>query len=157
MSARRPLLTALGATTLLAVLWFVPSANATAPGQDTARSSGGPAAANTGTVNGVSPGNQATRSGSTRSDTPDSDTPDSAAPDSGNPDSDTTGSDTPGPDTNGSGASDGVSTGDRTSMVTLTLADTGSADTTPYVMGGTLCLGLGAGFVAFSVRRSRTQ
>ncbi|MFD6873625.1 MULTISPECIES: hypothetical protein [unclassified Streptomyces] len=152
MSARRPLLTALGATTLLAVLWFVPSANATAPGQDTARSSGGPAAANTGTVNGVSPGDEATRSGSTRSDTPDS-----AAPDSGNPDSDTTGSDAPGPDTNGSGASDGVSTGDRTSMVTLTLADTGSADTTPYVMGGTLCLGLGAGFVAFSVRRSRTQ
>ncbi|MGW7313246.1 hypothetical protein [Streptomyces sp. NPDC054854] len=152
MSARRPLLTALGATTLLAVLWFVPSANATAPGQDAARSSGGPAAANTGTVNGVSPGDEATRSGSTRSDTPDS-----AAPDSGNPDSDTTGSDTPGPDTNGSGASDGVSTGDRTSMVTLTLADTGSADTTPYVMGGTLCLGLGAGFVAFSVRRSRTQ
>ncbi|MEV8536784.1 LPXTG cell wall anchor domain-containing protein [Streptomyces sp. NPDC051211] len=31
MSARRPLLTALGATTLLGALWFVPSANATAP------------------------------------------------------------------------------------------------------------------------------
>jgi LPXTG-motif cell wall-anchored protein len=35
------------------------------------------------------------------------------------------------------------------------LADTGSIDTTPYVIGGTLLLGLGAGFVAFSVRRER--
>jgi LPXTG-motif cell wall-anchored protein len=36
------------------------------------------------------------------------------------------------------------------------LADTGSIDTTPYVVGGTLLLGLGAGFVAYSVRRERT-
>jgi hypothetical protein len=36
------------------------------------------------------------------------------------------------------------------------LADTGSFDTTPYVIGGTLCLGLGAGFVTYSVRRERT-
>ncbi|MFF3015760.1 LPXTG cell wall anchor domain-containing protein [Streptomyces sp. NPDC057939] len=141
MSARRPLLTALGATTLLAVLWFVPSANATAPGQDAARSSGGPAAANTGTVNGVST-QDATRSGSARSDTTDP-----AAPDSGTPESTRADAGTP----------DGISAGDRASMVTLTLADTGSADTTPYVLGGTVCLGLGAGFVAFSVRRSRTQ
>ncbi|MGC8919214.1 LPXTG cell wall anchor domain-containing protein [Streptomyces sp. PG2] len=35
------------------------------------------------------------------------------------------------------------------------LADTGSIDTTPYVVGGTLLLGLGAGFVAYSVRRER--
>ncbi|AYA17069.1 LPXTG cell wall anchor domain-containing protein [Streptomyces alfalfae] len=35
------------------------------------------------------------------------------------------------------------------------LADTGSFDTTPYVAGGTALLGLGAGFVAFSVRRER--
>ncbi|MEU1039067.1 LPXTG cell wall anchor domain-containing protein [Streptomyces sp. NPDC005551] len=35
------------------------------------------------------------------------------------------------------------------------LADTGGIDTTPYVMGGTLFLGLGAGFVAYSVRRER--
>ncbi|MEV0437930.1 hypothetical protein AB0I84_11560 [Streptomyces spectabilis] len=33
------------------------------------------------------------------------------------------------------------------------LADTGSVDTTPYVVGGTAFLGLGAGFVAYSVRR----
>ncbi|MGW0828149.1 LPXTG cell wall anchor domain-containing protein [Streptomyces sp. NPDC002845] len=36
------------------------------------------------------------------------------------------------------------------------LADTGSFDTTPYVIGGTLFLSLGAGFVAYSVRRERT-
>jgi hypothetical protein len=35
------------------------------------------------------------------------------------------------------------------------LADTGGVDTTPYVVGGTLFLGLGAGFVAYSVRRER--
>jgi len=37
------------------------------------------------------------------------------------------------------------------------LADTGSVDTTPYVIGGTLFLGLGAGFITYSVRRERTM
>jgi LPXTG-motif cell wall-anchored protein len=35
------------------------------------------------------------------------------------------------------------------------LADTGSFDTTPYVIGGTMFLALGAGFVVYSVRRER--
>ncbi|MGW0870153.1 LPXTG cell wall anchor domain-containing protein [Streptomyces sp. NPDC002740] len=35
------------------------------------------------------------------------------------------------------------------------LADTGSFDTTPYVVGGTTLLALGAGFVVYSVRRER--
>ena len=36
------------------------------------------------------------------------------------------------------------------------LADTGSGvDTTPYLIGGTAFLGLGAGFVAYSVRREQ--
>jgi hypothetical protein len=35
------------------------------------------------------------------------------------------------------------------------LADTGAFDTTPYVLGGTAFLGIGAGFVAYSVRRER--
>jgi hypothetical protein len=35
------------------------------------------------------------------------------------------------------------------------LADTGSPDTTPYLIGGTVLLGIGAGFVAYSVRRER--
>ncbi|MEU8591529.1 hypothetical protein AB0C59_31715 [Streptomyces sp. NPDC048664] len=38
---------------------------------------------------------------------------------------------------------------------TTGLADTGSVDTTPYVLGGTLFLSLGAGFLAYSVRRER--
>ncbi|MFF3212179.1 hypothetical protein ACFYYB_16120 [Streptomyces sp. NPDC002886] len=95
MSARRSTLTALGATTLLAILWFVPSANATAPGHEKA-ASGAPAAANT-------------------------EVQAASAPEPA-----------------------------------LALADTGGVDTTPYLLGGTLCLGAGAGFVAFSVRRSHT-
>ncbi|CAL9455309.1 hypothetical protein [Streptomyces sp. Tu 3180] len=35
------------------------------------------------------------------------------------------------------------------------LADTGSFDSTPYIVGGTACLTLGAGFVVYSVRRER--
>ncbi|MEU8892472.1 hypothetical protein [Streptomyces sp. NPDC048442] len=35
----------------------------------------------------------------------------------------------------------------------LALADTGSVDTTPYVIGGTAFLGIGAGFMTYSVRR----
>lgn len=94
MSARRSTLTALGATSLLAVLWFVPSANATAPEHADA-ASGAPAAANAQVQ---------------------------AAPATG---------------------------------PALALADTGGVDTTPYLLGGTLFLGVGAGFVTFSVRRSR--
>ncbi|MBT2480377.1 LPXTG cell wall anchor domain-containing protein [Streptomyces sp. ISL-94] len=105
MSARRPLLTALGATTLLGALWFVPSANATAPGA-AGGPSGVPAAANAASA-------------------------DSAAP----------------------AAGPRTQTGSQ--PVPLSLADTGSTDTTPYLLGGTVCLGIGAGFVTFSVRRSR--
>ncbi|MBC7270982.1 MAG: LPXTG cell wall anchor domain-containing protein, partial [Streptomyces sp.] len=42
-----------------------------------------------------------------------------------------------------------------TSETGTRLADTGSFDSTPYVVGGTLCLTLGAGFVVYSVRRER--
>ncbi|MFD3549057.1 hypothetical protein ACFWUW_26200 [Streptomyces sp. NPDC058655] len=105
MSARRPLLTALGATTLLGALWFVPSAGATAPAHGTGRS------------------------------------------------------DAPAP-ANGAGARPSAATGTITQTageaVPLSLADTGSVDTTPYLLGGSACLGVGAGFVVFSVRRSRS-
>ncbi|MEV6951707.1 LPXTG cell wall anchor domain-containing protein [Streptomyces sp. NPDC051183] len=93
------MLTALGATTLLAVLWFVPSANATAPGHGT----------------------------------------------------DASGAPSEGLSVQTAGSAELTGSGE----VTLGLADTGSIDTTPYLLGGTLCLGLGAGFVTFSVRRSR--
>ncbi|MBW3705076.1 hypothetical protein DTB58_13360 [Streptomyces griseus] len=92
---RRTLLTATAAGTLLAALWFVPSANATGEHGDP----GAPAAA------------------SARA----------AERPAGSPD-------------DASGA---------------LLADTGPGpDTTPYLIGGTALLGLGAGFVTYSVRRS---
>ena len=37
----------------------------------------------------------------------------------------------------------------------LRLADTGQVDTTPYVVGGSVFLGVGVGFVTYSVRRGR--
>ncbi|MEU4011285.1 LPXTG cell wall anchor domain-containing protein [Streptomyces pseudogriseolus] len=37
------------------------------------------------------------------------------------------------------------------------LADTGSFDSTPYIIGGTASLALGAGFVVYSVRRERLE
>ncbi|MGW5638464.1 LPXTG cell wall anchor domain-containing protein [Streptomyces sp. NPDC003832] len=42
-----------------------------------------------------------------------------------------------------------------TSVSHVELADTGSFDTTPYVLGGTASLALGAGFVVYSIRRER--
>ncbi|MFE2551639.1 hypothetical protein ACFXGI_24260 [Streptomyces sp. NPDC059355] len=131
MSARRPLLTALGATSLLAALWFVPSANATAPGSAGSGSS--------------------TSSGS--ADSPDSGSgsgSDSAAPESAN----TAGTGSVTTLVTGSSGASG-DTAQSAGQVPLGLADTGGIDTTPYLLGGTLCLGLGAGFVTYSVRRSR--
>ncbi|MFC9626027.1 hypothetical protein ACFTXM_40740 [Streptomyces sp. NPDC056930] len=89
--ARRPLLTATAAGTLLAALWFVPSANATDE--------------STGT-----PGAQSRQVTAVADNT----------------------------------------TGPR-------LADTGTGvDTTPYLIGGTAFLGIGAAFVTYSVRRADT-
>lgn len=48
-----------------------------------------------------------------------------------------------------------TTTSTETSVDDTRLADTGSFDTTPYVVGGTLFLTLGAGFVVYSVRRER--
>jgi LPXTG-motif cell wall-anchored protein len=99
-SARRPLLTATAAGTLLCALWFVPSANAT--GDAPAR-----------TTPGSTPSPQVTTQARAASEATDA------------------------------------------SGTDLRLADTGSIDTTPYVIGGTLFLGVGAGFVVYSVRRER--
>ncbi|MYX16129.1 hypothetical protein GTY67_22500 [Streptomyces sp. SID8374] len=97
---RRTLLTATAAGTLLAALWFVPSANATV--ESASRSA---AATGSGTApgQGISP------------------TTGEAVEDASGPQ----------------------------------LAETGpGVDTTPYLIGGTALLGLGAGFVTYSVRRS---
>ena len=82
--ARRPLLTATAAGTLLCALWFVPSANATGEQHVTDRA---PSA--------------------------------------------------------GSGVRDDEPR----------LAETGGIDTTPYLLGGTAFLGVGAGFVTLAMRR----
>ncbi|CAD5952818.1 hypothetical protein ACPXCO_10500 [Streptomyces cyaneofuscatus] len=90
---RRTLLTATAAGTLLAALWFVPSANATVE--------------------------TASRGGITTA--------------------------------SGQGAAPAAEEADPAPQ----LAETGpGVDTTPYLIGGTALLGLGAGFVTYSVRRS---
>lgn len=99
-SARRPLLTATAAGTLLCALWFVPSANAT--GDGSAR-----------TAPSASASPQVTTQARVASETTDA------------------------------------------AVEETRLADTGSIDTTPYIVGGTLFLGVGAGFVVYSVRRER--
>ncbi|MFE9649991.1 LPXTG cell wall anchor domain-containing protein [Streptomyces sp. NPDC006365] len=99
-AARRSLLTATAAGTLLGALWFVPSANATWDGPAAEAR-----AERTSTITQAK-----------------------------------------------SASTDSAST-DQSAQTQL--ADTGSFDTTPYVVGGTLFLGLGAGFVVYSVRRER--
>ncbi|MFD6185813.1 hypothetical protein [Streptomyces goshikiensis] len=123
MSARRPLLTALGATTLLAALWFVPSANATAPGDADTHT----------TLNALT------------TQTLDAPATDPVTDPATDPIADPATDPVTGP-VAGPGAPE--------PRPALALADTGGMDTAPYLLGGTLCLGLGAGFVAFSVRRS---
>ncbi|GAB7104047.1 hypothetical protein JCM4814A_23610 [Streptomyces phaeofaciens JCM 4814] len=122
-SARRPLLTATAAGTLLGALWFVPSANAS---QDA------PARAETAT--------QVTtqaRAASTATRTDSATAPTTTVDAVGAADA--------------AGAVDAATTADDGTR----LADTGSFDTTPYVVGGTTLLALGAGFVVYSVRRER--
>ncbi|WP_393078987.1 hypothetical protein [Streptomyces sp. LN704] len=113
-AARRSLLTATAAGTLLGALWFVPSANATpeAPAQHGSAPTADRSAATTTAATTTAATTTATTAGAEQAATEPSD--------------------------------------DHTR-----LADTGSVDTTPYVVGGTLFLGLGAGFVTYSVRRER--
>ncbi|GAA0457858.1 hypothetical protein ACFQ2B_10965 [Streptomyces stramineus] len=48
-------------------------------------------------------------------------------------------------------------TGSATAARELSLADSGSADTTPYVFGGIAFLAAGGALVTAAARRSRTQ
>ncbi|GGX57847.1 hypothetical protein GCM10010358_10080 [Streptomyces minutiscleroticus] len=133
-AARRSLLTATAAGTLLGALWFVPSANATvdrtAP-EDVLRTT----ATTTSTRAGADAGTAA------------STTADGTA--------DTTAVSSVARTSQTSRASRTSQTSSTDSADGARLADTGSFDTTPYVAGGTLLLGLGAGFVVYSVRRER--
>ncbi|MFF1542980.1 LPXTG cell wall anchor domain-containing protein [Streptomyces sp. NPDC058291] len=120
-SARRPLLTATAAGTLLGALWFVPSANAS---QD--------APVRTETTTQVT--TQARAASTTMNDA----------------------SDATGTTVGDATALTAVRTAADTTVDDGTrLADTGSFDTTPYVVGGTTLLTLGAGFVFYSIRRER--
>ncbi|MGQ4400484.1 LAETG motif-containing sortase-dependent surface protein [Streptomyces hayashii] len=127
-SARRPLLTATAAGTLLGALWFVPSANASQDApvrtETTTQVTTQARAASTTTAEAV----HATRA--------------------------TAG--------NASALTAVRTAADTTTAATVTttddgtrLADTGSFDTTPYLVGGTALLALGAGFVFYSIRRER--
>lgn len=130
MTARRPLLTAAAAGSVLFALWFVPSATASA-GVDGATDS------SLRTASAVTGSGLAQRAGSGARDTVD-------------------GSTTTTPHRSGTGAASGAD-GASTGAPAHFLADTGSPDTTPYVIGGAACLALGAGLVSYSVRRTRDE
>ncbi|MEH0418919.1 cell wall protein [Streptomyces sp. B21-083] len=132
-AARRSLLTATAAGTLLGALWFVPSANATAEKSveqrhraDTSMST---MSEHTRQISLTSTTGSTSVSTSTRVST--------------NTSTSTTA-------TSATTTSDSSADGTR-------LADTGSFDTTPYVVGGTFSLALGAAFVAYSLRRERLE
>ncbi|MEU0985458.1 MULTISPECIES: hypothetical protein [unclassified Streptomyces] len=60
------------------------------------------------------------------------------------------------PSANATADQDGTGNQRTTAGVTgeeLRLADTGSPDTTPYLIGGTAFLGIGVGFVTYAVRQ----
>ncbi|MER6011184.1 hypothetical protein [Streptomyces bluensis] len=122
-TARRTLLTATAAGTLLTALWFVPSANATQDGTEdgTGQLKRELTTMNTDMTSETTETTETSTDAVTTSGTDAVTTSDSAQ--------------SPGPGTQ--------------------LADTGSPNTTPYLVGGTVFLGLGAGFVAYSVRRER--
>ncbi|MFI5522978.1 hypothetical protein [Streptomyces platensis] len=129
MTARRPLLTATAAGSVLFALWFVPSANATA-GDDGASASAlrvASAPDGPGLADRAVSGAQETVGGST-----------TATSDDG-------------------GAGSGTGADGRPAGRPHFLADTGSPDTTPYVIGGVACLALGAGLVSYSVRRTHGE
>ncbi|THA69324.1 LPXTG cell wall anchor domain-containing protein [Streptomyces sp. A0958] len=64
--------------------------------------------------------------------------------------------------TDGTGTAPGAAVGSATAAGpgadSATLADTGTGiDTTPYLLGGVAFLGIGAGFVTYSSRRTSPQ
>ncbi|ANZ16617.1 hypothetical protein ACH4YO_06135 [Streptomyces noursei] len=138
MTARRPLLTAAAAGSVLFALWFVPSANALVE-DDGATHSGlrtqsAPAAPGQANVSDPSGAERHTGDGS--AEKKNSDTRESGI-----------GSTTTRP--GGAPAENGGPA--------HYLADTGSPDTTPYAVGGAACLVLGAALVGYSVHRTRDE
>ncbi|WP_438486125.1 hypothetical protein [Streptomyces sp. S186] len=137
MTARRPLLTAAAAGSVLFALWFVPSANAIV-GEGGAPHSGvrtESAATDRDRANVAGAGRSQGRIGGS------AEKRNSAARESGGGSTTTRPGGEPAED-------DGPA---------HYLADTGSPDTTPYVVGGVACLGLGAALVGYSVHRTRDE
>ncbi|MFJ3495636.1 LPXTG cell wall anchor domain-containing protein [Streptomyces sp. NPDC086091] len=155
-SARRPLLTAAAAGTLLGALWFVPNANASQdhPARHQPARTAGTAQATTQARALAAQTVTRTSSGTDTAADTDADFSKDATDAK-----DTAGAaDTDGlADASGPDATDAADTSDTADASDggVRLADTGSFDTTPYVAGGTTLLALGAGFVAYSVRRER--
>ncbi|MFJ2443234.1 MULTISPECIES: cell wall protein [unclassified Streptomyces] len=135
--ARRPLLTATAAGTLLCALWFVPSANATSEQAGLPEQSV-PSTQSISLDSYEGPG-ATEASGTTGSEV-----------DSGSESGAAVTTDSEVDSGSGTTGSEAVLGGEGQPV----LADTGAVNTTPYLFGGTLSLALGAGFVAYSVRRS---
>ncbi|WP_037861371.1 LAETG motif-containing sortase-dependent surface protein [Streptomyces sp. NRRL S-340] len=131
-TARRTLLTAAAAGTLLGALWFVPSASAS--GDTPARAVADAVPTAHATERGRAAGTTADRA---------ADGTTATATGSGSGSGDTATAE-------GTAGAGGAAGSGGTE-----LADTGSVDTTPYVVGGSLFLAAGAGFVVYSVRRER--
>lgn len=167
--ARRPLLTATAAGTLLAALWFVPSANATDDQADvtgrTMTSAAGPTGRGAGSTDrAVDSADRGTDAADRSADSTvvpvASDASDASvtpvtsdlSDTSGTPDVPPGTADAPNAsDTHGRGATAAVSA----SSSGPRLADTGvGVDTTPYLVGGVAFLGVGAAFVTHSIRRA---
>lgn len=120
------MLTAAAAGTLLCALWFVPTANAT---QETADTTGSATSAST---------QVSTQARATTADAVG-----------------TAGRTATAARTAADTTTETTTDADGLSGAGTRLADTGSFDTTPYVVVGTTLLALGAGFVVYSVRRER--
>ncbi|GAA3869116.1 hypothetical protein GCM10023084_22870 [Streptomyces lacrimifluminis] len=125
-------MTATAAGTLLGALWFVPSANATAEKSVEQRHR-----ADTSMSTMSEHSRQISMTSTTRAVGANART-------STRTSTSTTATTATATTTSDSGVDDGTR-----------LADTGSFNTTPYVVGGTFCLGMGAGFVVYSLRRER--
>ncbi|MFE6690424.1 hypothetical protein ACFVFQ_28640 [Streptomyces sp. NPDC057743] len=129
MTARRPLLTAAAAGSVLFALWFVPSANAIV-GVDGEPHSGPRAESATTGVGRANVSDAADPKGHSGKA--------SAEKNSG-----------------AQSANRGSTTTRPDGGPHHYLADTGSPDTTPYAVGGAAFLALGAALVGYSVRRTR--
>lgn len=138
MASRRSITTtAAAAGALLTALCFVPSASASVEHPERAAAPGSPTAAGTGLRSAAAPaaGLKTVKPGLRTS---------------------TSGLNSPASGLKAARSGLRASGSSLSSQARLNLADTGSVDTTPYLVGGTVFLAMGAGLVVFSRRRALT-